>query len=161
MANQCNFGAQIGSVVNSSQNQVDLSHLQGDGSDPPDFDSFSFTSRRTKRPSGMTKLPTAAGPLIPKQEHISPVTASLHWLPARLWSDFKSLLFDFKCQRAVTPAYLTALHHSYTILWGSQVGSSVFVVWLHPRGSWEGTSRSKVVESAPAIHQTGWLTSCC
>lgn len=78
----------------------------------------------------LTKLPTAAGLLTQKWEHISPVTASLHWLPVRFWSDFKSLLFDFKYLHAVSPTHLTALHHSYTILWGSQVGHSVFVVWL-------------------------------
>lgn len=97
---------------------------------PFDFDSFFFTSHHTK-PLGLaiTKLPFAAGLLTQKREHISPVIASLHWPQVRFWSDFKILLFDLKGLHAVSPAYPTALHHSYTILWGSQVGSSVFVVW--------------------------------
>lgn len=34
----------------------------------------------------------------PKQEHISPLLASLHWLYFGLWIDLKMILFVFECQ---------------------------------------------------------------
>ncbi len=44
-----------------------------------------------------------------KQEHISPVLASLHWLPVRFRIDFKILTFAFKSLHGLAPSYLAEL----------------------------------------------------
>ena len=57
-----------------------------------------------------------------KQEHISPVLASLHWLPVRYRIDFKVLLFAFKCLNNLAPTYLSDLLEPYVpskTLWSS------------------------------------------
>uniref|UniRef100_A0A3B3HT18 Reverse transcriptase domain-containing protein n=1 Tax=Oryzias latipes TaxID=8090 RepID=A0A3B3HT18_ORYLA len=48
-----------------------------------------------------------------KQEHITPILASLHWLPVRLRIDFKILLFVFKCLHGLAPKYLSDLIQVY------------------------------------------------
>ena len=42
-----------------------------------------------------------------KREHITPVLASLHWLPVTLRIDFKVLLLVFKAQKGLAPSYLS------------------------------------------------------
>ena len=44
-----------------------------------------------------------------KREHITPVLASLHWLPIRFRVDFKLLLFVFKSLHGLAPPYLADL----------------------------------------------------
>ena len=41
-----------------------------------------------------------------KREHITPVLASLHWLPVKFRIDFKVLLFVFKTCHSLSPSYL-------------------------------------------------------
>ena len=49
-----------------------------------------------------------------KHDHISPVLASLHWLPVVFRKDFKILLFVFKACNGLAPQYLTELLHLHT-----------------------------------------------
>ena len=46
-----------------------------------------------------------------KQDQISPVLASLHWLPVYFRIDVKILLFVFKALNGLVPQYLTELLH--------------------------------------------------
>ena len=48
-----------------------------------------------------------------KREHISPVLASLHWLPVPYRIDYKLLLIVYKCLNGLAPAYLTDLLNTY------------------------------------------------
>ena len=48
-----------------------------------------------------------------KREHITPVLASLHWLPVRYRIEFKTLLFVFKCLNGLAPIYLSELLEPY------------------------------------------------
>lgn len=50
---------------------------------------------------------------VKKREHITPILASLHWLPVRFRIDFKILLFVFKCLHGLAPPYLSDLLHPY------------------------------------------------
>jgi len=49
-----------------------------------------------------------------KYDHISPILASLHWLPIHFRIHFKILLFAFKSLNGMTPPYLSELLHPYT-----------------------------------------------
>ena len=46
-------------------------------------------------------------------EHITPVLASLHWLPIQLCIDFKVLLITFKALNGLAPPHLKDLLHLY------------------------------------------------
>ena len=48
-----------------------------------------------------------------KYEHITPILASLHWLPVSFRIDFKILLFVFKSRNSLAPAYITDLLSAY------------------------------------------------
>ena len=48
-----------------------------------------------------------------KRDHITPILASLHWLPVRYRIDFKMLLFVFKAQHGLAPPYLCELIEPY------------------------------------------------
>ena len=48
-----------------------------------------------------------------KRNHITPVLASLHWLPVKYRIDFKILLFAFKSINGLAPSYLTDLVKRY------------------------------------------------
>ena len=45
--------------------------------------------------------------------HITPVLASLHWLPIKFRIDFKVLLITFKALNGLAPPYLKDLLHPY------------------------------------------------
>ena len=47
-------------------------------------------------------------------EHISPVLASLHWLPVKFRIDYKILLLTFKALHGLAPLYLNYLPFPYT-----------------------------------------------
>ena len=49
-----------------------------------------------------------------KFDHITPVLASLHWLPVHVRSDFKVLLMIYKIVNGYSPSYLSDLLKSYT-----------------------------------------------
>ena len=49
-----------------------------------------------------------------KREHITPVLASLHWLPVNFRIDFKILLFVFKALNGLAPQYISDLIQIYT-----------------------------------------------
>ncbi len=49
-----------------------------------------------------------------KREHISPVLASLHWLPIKFRVDFKILLFVYKALQKSAPDYICDLIQPYT-----------------------------------------------
>ncbi len=51
-----------------------------------------------------------------KYEHITPVLASLHWLPVRHRNEFKILLIVFKILHGLAPAYLSELVRVHTPL---------------------------------------------
>ena len=42
-----------------------------------------------------------------RQNHITPILASLHWLPVRFRIDFKILLITFKAHQGLAPSYIT------------------------------------------------------
>ena len=46
---------------------------------------------------------------IKMRDHISPVLASLHWLPVRQRLQFKTLMFVYKALNGLAPAYITEL----------------------------------------------------
>ena len=48
-----------------------------------------------------------------KYEHITPILASLHWLPIHFRVHFKIILFVFKSLNGLAPPYLTELLHPY------------------------------------------------
>ena len=56
-------------------------------------------------------LNTAARILIrtKKFDHITPVLASLHWLPVKARADFKVLLLTYKALHGLAPTYLSDL----------------------------------------------------
>ena len=43
------------------------------------------------------------------RDHISPVLASLHWLPVRQRVEFKTLMFTYKALNGLAPDYITEL----------------------------------------------------
>ncbi|KAK0143129.1 Dysbindin [Merluccius polli] len=49
-----------------------------------------------------------------KREHITPVLASLHWLPIRYRIDFKLLLTVYKSLHGLAPTYLSDLLHHHS-----------------------------------------------
>ena len=49
-----------------------------------------------------------------KRDHISPILASLHWLPMRFRVDFKVLLLVFKALNGQAPSYITDLLTPYS-----------------------------------------------
>ncbi len=49
-----------------------------------------------------------------KRDHITPVLASLHWLPIKFQIDFKLLLFVYKALNGAAPSYLSELLISYS-----------------------------------------------
>lgn len=49
-----------------------------------------------------------------KLDHLSPILASLHWLPVSFQIDFKILLFIFKALDRLAPSYLSDLLNWYT-----------------------------------------------
>lgn len=48
-----------------------------------------------------------------RYDHISPVLASLHWLPVQVRADFKVLLLTYKALNGMAPSYLTDLLTPY------------------------------------------------
>lgn len=48
-----------------------------------------------------------------KREHITPILASLHWLPVHFRVNFKILLYVFKSLNGTAPPYLSELLHPY------------------------------------------------
>ena len=48
-----------------------------------------------------------------KRDHITPILASLHWLPVAFRVDFKVLLISFKAQRGLAPSYISELLSPY------------------------------------------------
>ena len=49
-----------------------------------------------------------------KFSHITPQLKKLHWLPVRLWAQFKTGLVTYKILNQGQPVYLRELIHSYT-----------------------------------------------
>lgn len=49
-----------------------------------------------------------------KREHITPVLASLHWLPINFRIQFKIVLISFKCMNGLAPPYLSELLQLHT-----------------------------------------------
>ena len=50
---------------------------------------------------------------VPKHEHITPILASLHWLPVPQRVEYKLMLITFKALNGMAPAYLKELLHWY------------------------------------------------
>ena len=47
--------------------------------------------------------------LVPKRDHITPVLASLHWLPVCQRVEYKIILYVSKCCNGLAPPYLASL----------------------------------------------------
>jgi len=58
-----------------------------------------------------------------KHEHITPILASLHWLPVRFMVDFKILLLVYKCLNNLAPLYLSELLVQYNPSRGLRSGT--------------------------------------
>ncbi len=71
--------------------------------------SQAFLSRLQLVQNAAARLVTGAH----RQEHISPVLASLHWLPVHLRINPKVLLFAYKSLNGLAPPYLSDLLDSY------------------------------------------------
>lgn len=52
-----------------------------------------------------------------KRDHISPILASLHWLPVKYRIEFKVLLFIFKALHGLAPHYISDLLCPYSTHW--------------------------------------------
>ena len=52
--------------------------------------------------------------MAPKRDHVTPVLYKLHWLPIHQRVDFKMMLYVYKSQNGLAPAYLRDLLHAYT-----------------------------------------------
>ena len=50
-----------------------------------------------------------------RREHITPILASLHWLPIHFRIQFKVLLFVFKALNGLAPAYITDLIQPHSV----------------------------------------------
>ncbi len=50
-------------------------------------------------------------------DHITPVLASLHWLPVKFRVDFKVLLFVYEALNGLAPSYITELLTFYSTPW--------------------------------------------
>ncbi len=50
-----------------------------------------------------------------KCDHITPVLASLHWLPVRFRIDFKILLITFKALNGLCPTYIADLLTAFSL----------------------------------------------
>ena len=48
-----------------------------------------------------------------KFDHITPIVASLHWLPVHIQSDYKVLLMTYKIVHGLAPSYMSNLVISY------------------------------------------------
>ncbi|KAF7651423.1 hypothetical protein LDENG_00111240, partial [Lucifuga dentata] len=48
-----------------------------------------------------------------RRHHITPILASLHWLPVRFRIDFKILLITFKAHLGLAPSYITEMLTPY------------------------------------------------
>lgn len=72
--------------------------------------SASYISHLQRVQNAAARLLTGAR----KFEHISPVLASLHWLPISFRIHFKILLFAFKALHGLAPSYLSELLQPYT-----------------------------------------------
>ena len=48
-----------------------------------------------------------------KRDHVTPILRSLHWLPVKFRSEYKLLLYVFKCMEGSAPAYLRELVTMY------------------------------------------------
>ena len=60
-----------------------------------------------------------------KCDHITPVLASLHWLPVKARADFKLLLLTYKAFHRLAPTYLSDLVLPYIpthMLWSQEAG---------------------------------------
>jgi hypothetical protein len=67
-----------------------------------------------------------------KCDHITPVLASLHWLPVKARADFKVLLLTYKALHGLAPTYLSDLVLPYIptrTLWSQDTG--LLIVPIH------------------------------
>ena len=51
-----------------------------------------------------------------KCDHITPVLASLHWLPVKARVDFKVLLLTYKALHELAPTYLLIIFYFFTFI---------------------------------------------
>ena len=66
---------------------------------------------------GLQLIQNAAARILTRRrriEHISPVLASLHWLPVKFQIDYKILQLTFKALHGLAPLYLNDLPFPYT-----------------------------------------------
>lgn len=72
-----------------------------------------FISTRLDYVRQVTSLLHLPPPNGPKQDHITPILSTLHWLPVRYRIDFKVLLFVYKAHNNLAPKYLSDLIVTY------------------------------------------------
>ena len=82
-----------------------------------DFCNGLYTCLTHKTISRLQLVQNAAARLLTKtkkHDHITPILATLHWLPVVFRVDFKILLLAFKAQNGLAPKYISDLLHPYT-----------------------------------------------
>lgn len=80
-----------------------------------------------------------------KREHITPILASLHWLPVHFRIDFKILLFVFKALNGLAPQYISDLIQIYTPARTLRSGSQHLLVESRTRLKTRGSRAFSVV----------------
>ena len=81
-----------------------------------DYCNALYTCLNQKSISRLQLVQNAAARLLTntkKRDHITPVMATLHWLPVVFRIDFKILLLAFKAQNGLGPQYITDLLPPY------------------------------------------------
>uniref|UniRef100_A0A3Q3FRJ7 Reverse transcriptase domain-containing protein n=1 Tax=Labrus bergylta TaxID=56723 RepID=A0A3Q3FRJ7_9LABR len=81
-----------------------------------DYCNSLFSGITNKSLSRLQLVQNAAARLLTgcnRRHHITPILASLHWLPVRSRIDFKILLITFKARTGLAPSYITELLTPY------------------------------------------------
>ena len=87
-----------------------------------------------------------AAPIITRtsySDHISPVLATLHWIPCDLRIKFRIMTYVYKCLHQLSPVYLQELLHIY-----------------EPRRSLRSSSDTSTLSTRPSIKRVGERAFC-
>ena len=87
-----------------------------------------------------------------KQEHITPIFASLHWLPVRFMNDFKILSFNFKGLYGLAP-HISDLLPPYSAPRSLRSSTQTFLSVPRSRLKQKGLCCPETVEQTASLHQ--------
>lgn len=86
-----------------------------------------------------------------KRDAISPIQASLHWLPVRFKIDFKILMFAYKSLNRMAPDYLTELLKPYVPSRSLRSADQLILVTPRPKLKHRGDRAFAVVAPKPKL----------